>query len=86
MGHHLATFIRWLLVPVALFPGWLAALSECLPFQAIAYLPSAVFTGRASGEEALAAIMLQAVWAAVLVVPIMLMWRAARRRLFVQGG
>jgi len=75
-----------LLVPVALFPGWLAAASQWLPFQAIAYLPSAVFTGRSSGGEALAAIGLQAAWAVGLIVPILLMWRAARRRLFVQGG
>lgn len=75
-----------LLVPIALFPGWLAAASEWLPFQAIAYLPSAVFTGRTSGGEALAAIGLQAVWAVLLIVPIIVMWRAARRRLFVQGG
>jgi ABC-2 type transport system permease protein len=74
------------LVPIALFPGWLAALSEWLPFQAIAYLPSAVFTGRSTGDEALAAIGLQAAWAVVLIIPIMLMWRAARKRLFVQGG
>lgn len=75
-----------LLVPIALFPGWLADISQWLPFQAIAYLPSAVFTGQTSGEEALAAVGLQALWAAALIVPIRLLWRAARKRLFVQGG
>ncbi len=73
-------------IPIALFPGWLDAIVQWLPFQAIAYLPSSVFTGRSSGEAAISALGLQAVWFVLLIVPIWLLWRAARHRLFVQGG
>lgn len=86
MKRVLVDLFSGVVVPIALFPGWLAAIVEWLPFQAIAYLPSSVFTGRTTGDAALAALGLQAVWAAGLVVPIWLLWRAARRRLFVQGG
>lgn len=73
-------------VPIAFFPGWLSAIMQWLPFQAITYLPSAVFTGRTPLNEAAAVFGLQLLWFTVLLVPIGLTWRAARKRLFVQGG
>ncbi len=57
-----------------------------LPFQAITYLPGSVFTGRIRGADVWNALLVQVAWTVVLIVPIMLVWRAARRRLFVQGG
>ncbi|KQO18171.1 ABC-2 family transporter protein [Paenibacillus algorifonticola] len=73
-------------VPIAFFPGWLAAIMKWLPFQAITYLPSSVFTGRTPGSEIAGVFGLQVVWFVVLLVPIWFTWRAARKRLFVQGG
>ncbi|MBD8500824.1 ABC transporter permease [Paenibacillus arenosi] len=74
------------IVPISFFPGWLITLNEWLPFQAITYLPSSVFTGRIPDGELLGVLAIQLIWFAVLIVPIMLLWRAARQRLFVQGG
>jgi len=73
-------------VPIAFFPGWLESTMQWLPFQAITYLPSAVFTGRTPLSEAAGVVLLQAVWFIVLIVPILVIWRSARKRLFVQGG
>ncbi|GMK39492.1 daunorubicin ABC transporter permease [Paenibacillus sp. CCS19] len=73
-------------VPIAFFPGWLSAAMQWLPFQAITYLPTAVFTGRTPLSEAWGVLGVQVIWFVVLLVPILLMWRAARTRLFVQGG
>jgi ABC-2 type transport system permease protein len=73
-------------VPIAFFPVWAKPVLDWLPFPAITYLPSSVFTGRMAGSEAWQALLVQLVWFAVLIVPIVLMWRASRRRLFVQGG
>ncbi|ANY65783.1 daunorubicin ABC transporter permease [Paenibacillus sp. BIHB 4019] len=73
-------------VPIAFFPGWLASVMKWLPFQAITYLPSSVFTGRTPGSEIAGVFGLQVVWFVVLLVPIWFTWRAARKRLFVQGG
>ncbi|SFF02237.1 ABC-2 type transport system permease protein [Paenibacillus algorifonticola] len=73
-------------VPIAFFPGWLAEIMKWLPFQAITYLPSSVFTGRTPGSEIAGVFGLQVVWFVVLLVPIWFTWRAARKRLFVQGG
>jgi ABC-2 type transport system permease protein len=86
MKRVLVDLFSGVLIPIVLFPGWLAAVVNWLPFQAIAYLPSSVFTGRSTGEAAAQALIVQVVWFAVLIIPIWLLWRAARRRLFVQGG
>ncbi|MEH7244067.1 daunorubicin ABC transporter permease, partial [Bacillus sp. JJ269] len=32
------------------------------------------------------ALLFQVIWAIVLIIPIVLMWRTARKRLIVQGG
>ncbi|WP_270169131.1 ABC transporter permease [Paenibacillus sp. SYP-B4298] len=74
------------IVPVTFFPGWLEAVMKWLPFQAITYLPSSVFTGRTEGSQALQVLGLQALWFVALLLPIWWIWRRARNRLFVQGG
>ena len=74
------------IVPISFFPGWLITLNEWLPFQAITYLPSSVFTGRVPGDEILGVLLVQVVWLVALSIPILWLWRQARQRLFVQGG
>ncbi|MGZ9586814.1 ABC transporter permease [Paenibacillus marinisediminis] len=74
------------IIPISFFPGWLITLNEWLPFQAITYLPSSVFTGRVADSDIPGVLAVQLVWFAILIIPILLLWRAARQRLFVQGG
>jgi ABC-2 type transport system permease protein len=75
-----------LIVPITLFPGWLASILKFLPFQAITYLPGSVFTGRVQGVGIWNVLGIQVVWFLVLLVPIVWLYHAARQRLFVQGG
>ncbi|WP_028544600.1 ABC transporter permease [Paenibacillus taiwanensis] len=74
------------IVPISFFPGWLKGLNEWLPFQAITYLPSSVFTGRVPNGDILGVMAVQVVWLVILTLPIIVLWRSARHRLFVQGG
>lgn len=74
------------IVPLSLFPSWLLTLNEWLPFQALAYLPISAFTNRVMGEQMWIALGIQLLWVLLLIIPIVLLWRFARRRLFVQGG
>jgi ABC-2 type transport system permease protein len=74
------------IVPISFFPLWTKGLFAWLPFQAITYLPSSVFTGRLNGADAVQALIVQIVWFVALILPILWMWRGARKRLFVQGG
>jgi ABC-2 type transport system permease protein len=75
-----------LIIPISLFPGWSKQLMEVLPFQAITYLPGAVFTGKVTGSAIYSLLGIQVVWFVVLIIPIWLLWVKARTRLFVQGG
>ncbi len=75
-----------LIVPISLFPGWLSSVLEVLPFQAITYLPGSVFTGRVQGVGIWNVLGIQVIWFAVLLIPIVWLYHAARQRLFVQGG
>ncbi|WP_172256646.1 ABC transporter permease [Saccharibacillus deserti] len=75
-----------LVIPISLFPGWLSSIMQWLPFQAITYLPGSVFTGRTKGTGILEVFGIQLIWFFALLIPIFFTWRAARKRLFVQGG
>jgi ABC-2 type transport system permease protein len=75
-----------LIIPVSFFPGWAEAVLKVLPFQAITYLPAAVFSGKTGGIGIGNVLGVQLLWFALLVLPLYIMWRLARRRLFIQGG
>ncbi len=57
-----------------------------LPFQAISYIPSMIFTESFTGDAVIKGMMFQAVWCVVLIVPIYVLWKAAKRKLIIQGG
>lgn len=75
-----------LIIPVSFFPGWAETILRLLPFQAITYLPSAVFAGKGGSIGIGNVLGVQALWLVLLFIPILFMWRLARTRLFVQGG
>lgn len=86
MKRVLVDLFTGVVVPISFMPGAMAAVMKWLPFQAITYLPSSVFTGRVTGQAAWEVLGIQIVWFVVLIVPIVFVWRKARTRLFVQGG
>lgn len=75
-----------LVIPLSFFPGWAVQTLELLPFQAITYLPGSVFTGNIVGTAIVQAIGVQIFWFIALLLPLNVVWRRARKRLFVQGG
>ena len=84
--HYLLELGSGLLMPIALFPDWLATVSRWLPFECIAYSPGSIWLGRWSAVEVLEAIARQGVWVAVLGSLVALGWRRAARRITIQGG
>jgi ABC-2 type transport system permease protein len=75
-----------LIVPMSFFPGWAEGILKLLPFQAITYLPGSVFTGKVTGNAIYEVLGVQLLWFLLLILPLGLLWRSARTRLFVQGG
>lgn len=75
-----------LVIPLSFFPLWAERALQWLPFQAITYLPGSVFTGTLQGSAIYGAVLVQLLWAIGLWIPVVVIWRRARKRLFVQGG
>lgn len=75
-----------LLLPISFFPGWAQEIMKFLPFQGISYLPSMIFTGGFTNSQAINAILSQAIWVAILIVPIYVLWILAKKQLIIQGG
>ncbi len=75
-----------LLLPISFFPLWAQSIMAYLPFQAISYIPSMIFTEGFVGTEIYYGMGLQAFWALILVVPVQLLWLLAKKQLVVQGG
>lgn len=86
MKRVLVDLFSGLVVPISFFPVWAASLLKLLPFQAITYLPGAVFTGKTIGIAADQVLALQLIWFVLLLAPLLVLWRLARTRLFIQGG
>lgn len=75
-----------LLLPISFYPGWAQDIMGLLPFQAISYIPSMIFTEGLQGSAMFQALFFQFIWALLLLVPIQTLWVVARRKLIVQGG
>ncbi|MER6951302.1 ABC-2 family transporter protein [Nonomuraea sp. NPDC000554] len=79
----LTTLFSGMLLPLALFPGWLGEVTRALPWAAMAQAPSDVYLGKAQVLDTLA---LQAFWAAALFALGTLGTRAIRHKVVIQGG
>lgn len=80
------SFFSGFLLPIAFFPAPLAAVARALPFQAITGLPAQIFLGQLHGAALGQALLLQLVWAVVLVTLGVLLLRAAMYKVTIQGG
>ncbi|GAA1409602.1 ABC-2 family transporter protein [Kitasatospora putterlickiae] len=82
----LSIFLSGLLLPLALFPGWLGDLAPVLPWAALVKVPTDVFLERVTGAGVLGALGFQLAWALVLLAAGRLVQLLATRKVVVQGG
>ncbi len=75
-----------LLVPLSLFPAPLQKALALLPFQHIGYTPMLIYLGKLSYAQCAAALLVQALWVALLAALGDWFWRVMSRRLVIQGG
>ena len=73
-------------LPLEFYPALLAKIAEVLPFRAIIYFPTAIYTGQATGGALITALLIQLTWVVVLMGLGRFGYRAAFRKLVVQGG
>ena len=82
----LAMLFSGYFLPLEFYPTLLAKIAAVLPFRAIIYFPTAIYTGQLTGENLVTALLTQLFWVAVLVGIGRLVYRAAFRKLVIQGG
>jgi len=74
------------LVPISFFPGWLKAITNCLPFQQMSYSPVSIYLGIAKGAEIYHVILFQIFWLIVMFMITRTFYNFAIKRVTVQGG
>jgi ABC-2 type transport system permease protein len=85
--------VRWVsdllsgqIVPLIFFPGLLQRVVLALPFAAIYSTPLLIYLGKIPPSGYLLAMLAQVGWAAAFALLSAVVWRAAQRRVVVQGG
>ena len=74
------------ILPLTFFPGALGWIVERLPFAAIYSTPLRIYIGELPQSEWAGAIAAQMLWLALFAALSYFVWRAASRRVVVQGG
>jgi ABC-2 type transport system permease protein len=81
-----ATLFSGFEVPLVYFPSWLLLVSNILPFRGMMQTPADIFLNHLTGAAAFAALAVQIVWCAALILAGRAMVIAATRKVVVQGG
>jgi ABC-2 type transport system permease protein len=74
------------IIPLLFFPGVLQRIVLALPFAAIYSTPLLIYIGKISSRDYAGAILAQIGWLIAFTLLSTAVWRAAQRRLVVQGG
>lgn len=86
MKEAVISFFSGALVPLILFPEWFQTASLFLPFQAMVYVPVAIYTGILTGTEAWLAVGSQVVWSVLLFILLRVLWSFAMKKVTIFGG
>ena len=85
--------VRWVsdllsgqIIPLTFFPGILGRVLFALPFAAIYSTPLLIYVGLIPPSQYERYFIAQALWLALFGLLSMVVWRAAARRVVIQGG
>lgn len=73
------------IMPISLFPDWLARFTYLLPFPYMIYFPVIAFQGRLAVQEIYMVIFTQVLWIAILTVVYKLLWSRGIRKFSAVG-
>ncbi len=82
----IVNFFSGALVPIALLPGWLQDVVNVLPFKNIIYVPTMIYMGQYSPQEAAMNIGMQLFWAVALWLLTKALFGLAIRKVSINGG
>ncbi|HET9096602.1 MAG TPA: ABC-2 family transporter protein, partial [Candidatus Baltobacteraceae bacterium] len=85
--------VRWVsdllsgqIIPLTFFPGVFGRIVFALPFAAIYSTPLLIYVGVIKPHDYARYLLIQLLWLALFSVLSTLVWRAASRRVVIQGG
>ncbi|MDE6814622.1 MAG: ABC-2 family transporter protein, partial [Lachnospiraceae bacterium] len=79
-------FFSGALIPVSLFPGWLAGLTYMTPFPYMVQIPVAVLLGRELPAGLFWTFFLQILWIGIFLLLHFCIFRRIRRNMNIAGG
>jgi ABC-2 type transport system permease protein len=74
------------MVPLWLMPDALRFVVQLLPFQAMDFLPASIYSGQATGWDAVTPLVIQVFWIGILSGVVRWMWKLAQRKIVIHGG
>jgi ABC-2 type transport system permease protein len=74
------------IVPLYLFPEWIANIAKMLPFQAMFNIPISIYLGKIAGVEILYSFLQQLFWIAALGSISYIVWKQAEKKVIAHGG
>jgi ABC-2 type transport system permease protein len=86
IGLATSLFLGGFVVPIRYFPDWLQPVVLALPFASITQTPADLFVERIQGAAIVGPLLLQVMWAIVLLAAAQLVTLLAIRRVVIQGG
>ena len=86
ISYSLITLFSGMLVPIALWPEWLAHVARWLPFEGLIDVPFSIYLGKITGIEVWIAIGKQMVWSLFFIGLGRLLLTRGFSRLVIQGG
>ena len=86
MSYSIITLFSGMLVPIALWPEWLAHIARWLPFEGLIDIPFSIYLGKITGVEIWIAISKQTVWTLFFIGLGRLFLTRGFSRLVIQGG
>ena len=81
-----AMFMSGMILPIVVFPSWLANIAHLLPFAATIQTPIDVFLGVHTGADLAVSLAVQVAWATVLLAIGHVVTGLATRKVVVAGG
>ena len=86
LSYSLITLFSGMLVPIALWPEWMAHIAAWLPFGGLIDIPFSIYLGKITGTEVWVAIGKQMIWVVFFVGLGRVLLRRGFSRLVIQGG
>jgi len=74
------------IVPLYLFPDWIANIAKMLPFQTIFNIPISIYLGKITGIEIFYSFLQQIFWIAALGSVCYVVWKQAEKKVIAHGG